>query len=179
MFSASELLILDYIQEHFRSDFLDWLLPKITVLANAGILWVGIAIIFLCVRSLRRCGLEMALSMLLCFIIGNLLLKPFIARIRPYDLNPISLLISAPRDFSFPSGHTYTSFAAATAIFFHKKSWGIAALVLSTMIAFSRLYLYVHYPTDVLVGIVLGVLLAIAAHFILPKMTHLHNRPSA
>lgn len=176
---SSELLFLNYLQEHIRCDFLDWLLPIITSLANSGILWIGIAIIFLCVRSLRRCGVEIFLSLILCFIIGNLLLKPFIARIRPYDLNPVSLLISAPRDFSFPSGHTYTSFAAATAIFFHKKSWGIAALVLSTMIAFSRLYLYVHYPTDVLVGILLGVLLALAVHFILPKVTHLHNRLSA
>ncbi len=69
----------------------------------------------------------------------------------------LQLLIKAPTDFAFPSGHTQASFAAATSICMWKKKFGIPALILATLIAFSRMYLYVHYPTDILGGILFGV----------------------
>ena len=89
----------------------------------------------------------------------QLLLKPIIARPRPFTFRPeLTLLVKAPRDFSFPSGHTAASFAAASALLFSKAKGWIPAMVLAALIALSRLYLYVHYPTDVLAGVVVGVL---------------------
>lgn len=168
--STGELAILDFVQEHLRCEFLDWLLPKITLLANAGIFWILLTIFLLCFRRCRTWGVEMAFALLACLLLGNLLLKPWIARVRPYDVNTtVQLLLKPPTDYSFPSGHTYSSFAAATVLMFHKKSWGLAALALAALIAFSRIYLYIHYPTDVLAGLIMGVLLGCAAHFAVQK----------
>ena len=92
-------------------------------------------------------------------ITGNMILKPLVARLRPFTVNTaVELLIPPPADFSFPSGHTYASFASSTAILRNNRRIGSCALVLAILIAFSRLYLYVHYPTDVLFGILLGIL---------------------
>jgi len=104
-------------------------------------------------------------------IIGNITLKPLIARIRPYEFtHGINLLIPKPNDFSFPSGHSFASFSAATSIFcFHKKE-GIASYVLAFLIAFSRLYLYVHFPSDVIAGIVLGAVIGIFSAKIVSKV---------
>ena len=103
----------------------------------------------------------MFLALLLMLIIGNLTLKPLVARIRPYEFaHHVRLIIDTPTDFSFPSGHTFASFASAVSIFlFHKKE-GFIALTLAALIAFSRLYLYVHFPTDILAGIILGIIVA-------------------
>ena len=88
---------------------------------------------------------------------GNMILKPLVARMRPFTVNTaIELLIPPPTDFSFPSGHTYASFASATAICRNNRKIGVPALILASLIAFSRLYLYVHYPSDVLGGAVVG-----------------------
>ena len=105
----------------------------------------------------------MAVALILGFIIGNIVLKNVIGRIRPYDVNTdFALLIHTLKDYSFPSGHTLCSFEGAVCIFTHNKKWGVSALFLASLIAFSRLYLYVHYPTDVLAGIILGTLFAFA-----------------
>ena len=95
----------------------------------------------------------------------NVTLKPLVARIRPYDLqetlgNHINLLISAQHDYSFPSGHTIASFEACVVLLIHDKRMGIPATILACLIAFSRLYLYVHYPTDVIFSLFAGILFA-------------------
>ena len=106
----------------------------------------------------------MALAMIFGLILGNGMMKNLFQRARPYDLDPTlhhRLVIGkVPTDFSFPSGHTLVSFEAAFALFYRYKKWGAAALVLAFFIALSRLFLLVHYPSDILVGAVLGVLLA-------------------
>lgn len=106
----------------------------------------------------------MGIALILGLVFGNLLLKPLIARVRPYDFDPsIVLLIPKEKDFSFPSGHTLASFEGAVSlILYHKKS-GIAAVVLASLIAFSRLYLMVHYPLDVITGVILGTAFAFIA----------------
>ena len=102
-------------------------------------------------------------------------MKPLLHRIRPYDYLwehygiQVKLLIEAPHDFSFPSGHTIASFEAATVLMLKDRKWGIPALILAGIIAFSRLYLYVHYPTDVLVSILLGVGIGYLATFLVGK----------
>ena len=165
-----ELKILDFIQNTFKCEFLDMLMPIITRLANSGIFWIALAVLFLLIKRTRKTGLSMAVALILGFIIGNIVLKNVVGRIRPYDVNTdFALLIHTLKDYSFPSGHTLCSFEGAVCIFIRNKKWGVAALVLASLIAFSRLYLYVHYPTDVLAGIILGTLFALAGTFFADK----------
>lgn len=168
--NAFELNILNFIRENIANPVLDTIMPIITKFGDGGIFWIALAVVFLIFKKTRKMGLCMGLALLMGFITGNLLLKNIVARIRPYDLNPeIELLVKHLSDFSFPSGHTLASFEAATAIFINNKKWGIPALVLAFLIALSRIYLYVHYPTDVLAAIILGVGFAIISCKIINK----------
>lgn len=160
-----ELSIL-YAINGLHNVVLDKIMTVITTLGDAGIIWILIAIVLLFNKKTRKCGFLMAISMLLGIIIGNLFLKNLIARPRPFSLDgTIQLLIKTPSDYSFPSGHTLASFEAAVIIFLHNKKWGIPALVLAALIAFSRMYLFVHYPTDILGGVILGTLIAVTVFY--------------
>ncbi len=155
--AIAEFQILDWITS-LHNGFLDTILPVISSFGNSGIGWIVLSIILLCIPKYRKAGLAMALALIFCLIIGNITLKPLIARPRPYSYFPeMQLLIPPLEDFSFPSGHTFASFASATALFlFHRKE-GTAAYILAAVIAFSRMYFYVHFPTDILAGIILGI----------------------
>ena len=158
-----ELGILDFIQDTFKCKFLDGAMPIISRLALGGTLWIAIAALFLLGKKTRRTGLSMTIALIIGFVIGNIFLKNAVGRISPYDINTdFARIISAARDYSFPSTHTLYSFSGAVCIFLRNKKWGIAALVLASLIAFSRLYLYVNYPTDILAGILLGIPFAFA-----------------
>ena len=113
----------------------------------------------------------MIISMILGLIIGNGILKNLIQRQRPcwIDTN-ILLLIPNPTDFSFPSGHTLASFEASIMILLHSKKWGIPAIILSILIAFSRMYLFVHFPTDILGGAILGTTISILVYYVSEKI---------
>ena len=166
-----ELRFLDFLQT-IHTPLLDKILAFITSLGNAGIIWIVLAVVLLILPKTRRTGIIVAAALLMDLILCNLILKNLVARVRPYDVNPaIAILIKKPFDFSFPSGHTAASFAAMTALFLAKmkKAW-IAALVLAVLIAFSRLYFYVHYPTDVLGGAVVGILSGIMGYAIVEKI---------
>lgn len=157
-------MILDFIQKSMHSGLLDQVMPVITVLDNGGAIWIAIGIIFLLTRGYRRYGVALLLALLVGTLIGSLVLKPLVARMRPFEINTaVSLLIARPADFSFPSGHALSSFTAATLILSAHKKLGIIAFIIAFLIAFSRLYLYVHYPSDVLAGMVLGVVIGIIA----------------
>lgn len=155
--AVAEFQILDWIAS-LHNGFLDTILPVISSFGDSGIGWIVLSIILLCIPKYRKAGLAMALALIFCLIIGNITLKPLIARPRPYSYFPeMQLLIPPLEDFSFPSGHTFASFASATALFlFHRKE-GVAAYLLAAVIAFSRMYFYVHFPTDILAGIILGI----------------------
>lgn len=160
-----EIGLLHDLQNAIRCEFLDWFMPLVTSLANSGIFWILLAATLLCFRKTRRIGVTMAIALIFGLIAGNLTLKPLTARIRPYDFDPsIVLLIPPEHEFSFPSGHTLASFEGAVSIFLWHKKYGIAALILAALIAFSRLYLMVHYPIDVIVGAILGSAFAYAAY---------------
>lgn len=156
-----EFTLLDWIRQNLRSDFLDTVMPVITSLGHLGLFWIILTLLLFIPRRTRKYAHIAAIGLLLGLIVGNGILKPLIARIRPYDIRPAALLIQAPTDYSFPSGHTQASFSAALPIFMWKKRVGIFALILALLIAFSRMYLYVHYPTDVLAGMLLGILYAV------------------
>jgi undecaprenyl-diphosphatase len=146
------------------SDFLDIVMPIFTKLGSGGLIWVTVSLLFLDSRRYRTDGFELILSLLLCVLLGNLILKPLIGRSRPCDKNlEVPLLIARPTDYSFPSGHTLSSFASAIVIFHVNDTWGFAAVILAFFIAFSRLYLFVHYPSDILAGILIGMSIGTAA----------------
>ena len=170
-----DLPILDWMAEHLRCGFLDKVMPWVTRLGDGGIFWIVIAVVLLCIPRYRKAGLSMGLALLMGLLVCNLTLKPLVARIRPYEYQlehfglAIEPLIARPTDFSFPSGHTIASFEGATALMLHDKRLGILAMVIAVLVAFSRLYLYVHYPTDVLVSIVLGVCFGTVATMLVKK----------
>ena len=166
-----ELRFLDFLQT-IHTPLLDKILAFITSLGNVGIIWIVLAVVLLILPKTRKAGIIVAAALLMDLILCNLILKNLVARVRPYDVNTaIAILIKKPLDFSFPSGHTAASFAAMTALVLAKmkKAW-IAALVLAVLIAFSRLYFYVHYPTDVLGGAVVGILSGIIGYTIVEKL---------
>ena len=160
---------------------MDTIMPIITLLGDAGIFWIAIAALCLFFPKYRKMGLSMGISLLIGLLVCNVLLKPLVGRIRPYDYQlehfgkQIQLLVAAQHDFSFPSGHTIASFEAATAIMLHNKKLGIVAMILAVMISFSRLYLYVHYPTDVLTSVVLGIGIAFLGTFLVKKGYQLYE----
>ena len=169
-----DLPILDWLQANIQCAFLDTIMPVITHMGSAGFLIV-FAVFMMLLKNYRKTGFSVALAMVFGLVICNIILKPGIARIRPYDYQEqmgimINLLIEKQKDFSFPSGHTIATFEAATAIFLNHKKLGTVCLVLASIIAFSRLYLYIHYPTDVFTSIVLGVALAILANWTVGKV---------
>lgn len=153
-----ELTILNWIQEYIRNDWLDSLMPVITALGNGGWFWIAGTLLLLIFPKTRKVGIIVALSLILEALCCNVLLKPLVSRTRPFDVNTnIQLLIAAPSDYSFPSGHTGISFAAAAALYFAGNRLWKPAGILAVLIAVSRLYLYVHYPTDVLAGALIGI----------------------
>lgn len=170
-----DLPILDWIAAHLWCPFLDAVMPVITVLGNGGIFWIALSVVLMLIPKYRKAGFSMGAALLMGLLLCNLTLKPLVARIRPYDYQlehfhvTIQLLISTPHDYSFPSGHTIASFEAATALLLHHKKLGIPAMVIAALVAFSRLYLYVHYPTDVIASILLGVGLAFLGSWLVKK----------
>lgn len=152
-----DFTILNFIYDNCRTVWLDALMPFITKLGDSGAIWIVLAIGLLISRKYRKTGIALCCALILDIVVCNGILKPFVARIRPCDINTaVKLLIPHPTDFSFPSGHTAASFAAVSALYFSRRKLWIPALALAVLIAFSRLYLYVHYPSDVIAGILLG-----------------------
>lgn len=151
--------VLEWIQSHLRCGFGDIVMPLITRLGNGGVIWMVLAVGLILYPKTRALGMTVALSLTLEVICCNVVLKPLVGRIRPFNINTaVELLIPRPTDFSFPSGHTGSSFAAAAALRGSSRRLWIPAWILAALIAFSRLYLYVHYPTDILAGAILGCL---------------------
>ncbi len=157
-----DFAILDFIQYYLKNDILDIPMKYITYLGDVAILWIVIAVLLLLQKSKRKYGIMMIIALLMSVIICNGILKPVIGRIRPYDVNNEifdSLLISPPEDYSFPSGHTLASFACVAILLHYNKKRGIFWTIIASLIAFSRIYLYVHYPTDIIVGVILGLII--------------------
>lgn len=152
-----------YALQEIHNPVLDAVMAFLSNIGNAGILWIALSVLFLIPKKSRTTGFQMLLSIVITFVIGNLILKNVIMRARPCQIDEtVALLVTIPSDYSFPSGHSMNGFTTAVALFCNDKKLGIPALVLAALIAFSRLYNFVHFPTDVFFGIVLGSAVAIA-----------------
>lgn len=151
--------ILLFIQENLRNGILTPIFTAITTLGNSGIIWVIFSLLLLIPKRTRKAGVMSLLALLVSLLINNMTLKNLVARIRPYDaIEGLVPLIRRPWDYSFPSGHTGSSFASAWVLFRRlPRRFGIPALILAGLIGVSRLYLGVHYPTDVLFGAASGI----------------------
>ena len=171
-----DLPILDWIQAHLQSGFMDKVMPIITMFGDDGIFWIACAAILLLFPKQRRTGLGMGIALLMGLVVCNMILKPLVGRMRPYDFQElyngvtIKLLIDGLSDNSFPSGHTIAAFEACIALLCGNKKLGVPAVIMAFLVAFSRLYLYVHYPTDVIASIVLGSILAIIGYWLAGKI---------
>lgn len=155
-FMEWEFEILDFLQS-IHAPVLTRLMSFVTFLGEAGWFWILLGIILLCMKRYRFTGIAVLGALLLDFVTANLLLKPFVARSRPCWINDtVEMLVRVPQDYSFPSGHTMASFAAVGALLFMGHRMGIWAALLAALMGISRLYFYVHFPTDVLAGTVLG-----------------------
>ena len=154
--------ILLWIQEYLRNDWLTPIFIFVTNLGKAGFIWIVLAIGLMITKKTRMTGIMCAVALIIFLVLNNMILKNLVARPRPYDVIP-ELVPLVPRlhDFSFPSGHTASSFAVATVILYKlSRRFSIPVLILAILISLSRLYLGVHYPTDVIFaafeGIVIG-----------------------
>lgn len=160
--------ILLWIQEWIRSDWLNPTVIRITHLGDNGMIWIVLVLLLLFPKQTRKYAVMAMVALLFSLLINNMILKNAIARTRPYEMvEGLTRLIEAQHDFSFPSGHTASAFAAAVVLFRNlKKRYGIPLLVLAVLISLSRLYVGVHYPTDVLFGAISGILLAVLAEWL-------------
>ena len=173
--------ILLFIQDNVRNDVLDPIMLFITSLGNGGMLWIAITILLLCIKKTRQVGICCAIALILQVTFINGILKNVVGRIRPYEVvDGLICLVGPQKDASFPSGHTTSSFACSWVLFRKlPKKAGIPALIIATLIALSRLYVGVHYPTDVLAGVVIGIGLGILAMFITDKIFEYYEKRKA
>ena len=159
-----EFVILNFIQDNIRNPVLDKIMPFISMLGALGIVWIVWTIICLITKKYRRLGTRLSAALILTLIVCSGILKPIVSRLRPYELNStIQLTVKPEFDTSFPSGHTFFAFSVATVCFMYNKQLGIIMYLFAFLMAFSRLYLYVHFPTDVIFGAVFGIITGIIA----------------
>lgn len=167
----SEIDALIWIRDNMSCGFLDSAMPAVSLSVTADIIWFAASLLLMVRKDTRRIGAVLFLAEVLCIILGNVILKNVFERPRPFDAYPFELIVTEPSDWSFPSGHTAGSFAAATVALMHSRKIGYAMLAYAAVVGFSRLYLCVHYPSDVFGGAMLGVLCAVAARLIIDRIT--------
>ena len=171
--------ILVWIQNNIRQDWLTPIMRIITLFGDYGAFWIATCVVLLCIpKTRKRAGIPASCSLALNAVLTNLWLKRMVNRVRPFVRFPeLTVLTTIPRDASFPSGHTAASFAVAAAIYMegYKKS-GRLLYLLATLIGLSRLYLGVHYPTDVIAGAIVGVFSAWVVRKIIVTVTKVKNK---
>lgn len=162
--TETDLKILDWIQANMHSEVLDRVLPALTFLGEKGWFFIVFAVVLLCIPKTRRWGAWLGTSLLLGLVFCNMLIKNIVARERPYThVENITLLVDKLSDYSFPSGHTVAAFEFFAVVFMMpvKAVYKVLAGIFAFCMAFSRLYLYVHFPSDVLAGMIIGSLFGV------------------
>jgi undecaprenyl-diphosphatase len=152
-----DLWVLEFIQQFFNYPLMDKLMIFITTLGNKGAIWIIICVSLLFKKNYRKIAILVMIAFTLSTILGEGIIKHIVQRLRPFATYPsLQLIIGTPTLYSFPSGHTATAFAAATVLSKEFNKYKILFFSISSLIAFSRLYLFVHYPSDIIAGILLG-----------------------
>lgn len=166
-----------YAIQNLRNPVFDAIILALTnIMGPYGQIWLIVGVGLCIFKKTRRCGAAVLISYVLVFIVGQYGLKDLIARPRPCHLDEtVELLVSRPSSFSCPSTHSAWAFAAAASIFLYFRKTGIAVMIVAALIGFSRMYLFVHFPTDVLLGAVIGIILAfitvMVQKFVIKKMS--------
>ena len=173
--------ILFFIQDYIRNDFLDVVFPFYTSLGEDGIIWIAVGVILLIPKKYRKCGIMVLAALLVMLVVNNMILKNLIARPRPCWTYPEMVeLVHNPSSYSFPSGHTVSAFVVAFTILFQHKKLGIVTVVMAAIMAFTRLYVFVHFPTDVYGGIIVALGIACFVYWaekkLSPKIVELINK---
>ena len=164
--------ILFFIQDHIRNDFLDVVVPFYTNLGDDGIIWIVLGVVMLIPKKTRKCGIMILAALLVMLLVNNMVLKNLVARPRPCATYPEMVdLVHVPTSYSFPSGHTVSAIAVAVTVLLHHKKFGIAILTMAILMGLTRLYVFVHFPTDVYGGMIVGTAIALGVHFAQKKIT--------
>lgn len=169
-----------YIQDFLRVPFLNSVMVFFSLIGNAGLLWIFLGLVLLIPKRTRRGGFDMLICLLAAYIINDLIIKELVERARPYDtIESLNILVKPLSSYSFPSGHANSSFAAALALTLSFSGKGAWAYIPAALIAFSRCYVGVHYPSDVFVGMLVGTLVAFVVYKLLHKFvkTDLIKKP--
>ena len=164
--------ILYWIQDNLRNSFMDFVMPLFSNLQDGGLIWISIAVVMLFFKRTRYCGIAVLLAMGIDTLITEYGIKNIVCRVRPCNLvDDVNMLVKKPTSYSFPSNHSASAFAGAVAVMLtiKKKAWTIPAFVFSGIISFSRMYVFVHFPSDVFAGILLGSTVAVLVCYLMKK----------
>lgn len=162
--------ILYWIQDNLRNSFMDFVMPLFSNLQDGGLIWISIAVVMLFFKRTRYCGIAVLFAMGIDTLITEYGIKNIVCRVRPCNLvDDVNMLVKKPTSYSFPSNHSASAFAGAVAVMLtiKKKAWTIPAFVFSGIISFSRMYVFVHFPSDVFAGILLGSAVAVLVCFLM------------
>ena len=175
MYNLDEQILL-FIQENIRNPILSRIFVPLTIIGNSGVFLVVVGIIMCIIKKTRRIGMVFLASIVIGFIINDIVIKNIVRRIRPFEaISALEILVKAPKSFSFPSGHTASFFAAATSLFYNSRRNAFVSLVIATAMGFSRMYVGVHYPSDVLAGMVVGVTSGAASIYLYKRLINEQN----
>lgn len=167
-----DLAVFEWVQS-IQSHFLTAIMTTVTTLGDEGIIFIVLGLVLLCTKKYRKAGISILVALLVMLVLNNLVLKELIARPRPFNLDPETydwwhevykypyFNIHQPSSYSFPSGHTSSAFAAAIALLWHDRKLGIPTTIFAAIMGFSRIYVEVHYCTDVIGGAIVGIIYAL------------------
>ena len=174
---SADLSVLRFIRDNIANPVLDFLMPIITLIGEDGILWIVVSLALMCFRKTRKAGFVMGLSLIIGLVTVNLTIKPIVGRIRPYIVDNVPILVERLDDASFPSGHTTACFECAVSLILcGYKKWGYVSIGIAFLVAFSRLYLYVHFPSDVITGAIIGTAVAFLSFFVVSKLWDMYQK---